>query len=191
MDLPHLKKELSKRLTTDRYEHVLRVTETAKHLALLHNVSIDKAEQAALLHDIAKCMDPTSLRLKISENNLDQRLLFFHYELWHASVGAVVASSEFNVTDTEILNAIKFHTTGRANMTNLEKVIYIADMIEPKRNFPGIDRLRALAIDNLEDAMCACIHHSVQYLVSKRVPVFFDSIDCYNEHVRKKGIVKE
>ena len=86
MDLALLKSELSKRLSTGRFDHVLRVTETAQHLALLHGVSADKAELAALFHDIAKCMDPTSLRLLMIENKVDQRLFTFHHELWHAPV---------------------------------------------------------------------------------------------------------
>ncbi|WP_172369327.1 bis(5'-nucleosyl)-tetraphosphatase (symmetrical) YqeK [Sporosarcina jiandibaonis] len=189
MDLAHMKSELSKRLSTGRYNHVLRVTETAMRLATLHDVSVKKAEQAALFHDIAKCMDPTSLRILMIENKVDERLFLFHHELWHASVGALIAESEFNVKDTEILNAIKYHTTGRAGMSKLEKIIYVADMTEPERNFPGVEELRELAIDNLEVAMEACIRHSVQFLVKKGVPVFPDSIDCYNEHVMKRGIV--
>ena len=183
MDLALLKSELSKRLSSGRFDHVLRVTETAQHLALLHGVSVDKAELAALFHDIAKCMDPTSLRLLMIEDKVDQRLFNFHHELWHASAGAIIAANEFNVKDQEVLNAIKYHTTGRAGMSNLEKVIYVADMTEPGRNFPGVENLRELATDNLEKAMGACIHQSVQFLVKKGVPVFPDSIDCYNEHV--------
>ena len=189
MDLALLKSELSKRLSSGRYNHVLRVTETAQHLALLHGVSVEKAELAALFHDIAKCMDPTSLRLLMIKNEVDQRLLNFHHELWHAQVGAIIAESEFNVTDKEVLNAIRYHTTGRTGMSKLEQIIYIADMTEPGRNFPGVENLREYATDNLEKAMGACIHQSVQYLVIKGVPVFPDSIDCYNEHVIKRGIV--
>ena len=183
MDLALLKSELSKRLTSGRYNHVLRVNETAKRLALLHGVSIDKTELAALFHDIAKCMDPTALRLLMIENQVDERLFKFHHELWHAPVGAIIAASEFNVKDEEVLNAIEYHTTGRAGMSNLEKVIYIADMTEPGRNFSGVEQLRELATNNLEIAMGACIHQSVQFLVIKGVPVFPDSIDCYNEYV--------
>lgn len=189
MDLAQLKIELSKRLSTGRYNHVLRVTETAKSLALLHDVSTDKAELAALFHDIAKCIDPTTLRSLMIENKVDERLFLFHHELWHASVGAIIAASEFKVKDIEVLNAVKYHTTGRAGMSKLEKVIYVADMTEPGRNFPGVVQLRELATDNLEEAMGVCIQQSVQFLVTKGVPVFPDSIDCYNEHVMKRGIV--
>ncbi len=89
-------------------------------------------------------MDPTSLRLLMIENKVDQRLFNFHHELWHAPVGAIIAASEFNVTDKEVLNAIRYHTTGRAGMSKLEKVIYVADMTEPGRNFPGVENLREL-----------------------------------------------
>lgn len=190
MDLAELKAELSKRLSSSRYNHVLRVTETAKRLAILHDVSAEKAEIAALFHDIAKCMDPTSLRILMVENKVDERLFLYHHELWHAPVGAIIASSEFNVIDKEVLNAVKYHTTGRAGMSKLEKVIYVSDMTEPGRNFSGVMQLRELANANLEDAMGACIQQSVQFLVTKGVPVFPDSIDCYNEHVMKRGIVK-
>lgn len=183
MDLALLKSELSKRLTSGRYNHVLRVTETAKRLALLHGVAVDKAELAALFHDIAKCMDPTSLRVLMIENKVDERLFKFHHELWHAPVGAIIAANEFNIKDKEVLNAIEYHTTGRAGMSNFEKLIYVADMTEPGRNFSGVEKLRELATNNLEIAMGACIHQSVQFLVIKGAPVFPDSIDCYNEHV--------
>ena len=157
MDPARLKIELSKRLSTGRYNHVLRVTETAKHLAQLHDVSADKAELAALFHDIAKCMDSTTLHSIMLENKVDERLFLFHHELWHASVGAIIAAQEFNVKDKEVLNAVKYHTTGRAGMSKLEKVIYVADMTEPGRKFPGVFQLQELATDNLEVAMRACI----------------------------------
>ena len=82
-------------------------------------------------------MDPTSLRILMVENKVDERLFLFHHELWHAPVGAIIASSEFNVIDKEVLNAVKYHTTGRAGMSKLEKVIYVSDMTEPGRNFSG------------------------------------------------------
>ena len=174
----------------ERFEHVLRVVETAKVLAQKYEISVGQAEQAALFHDIAKFMDKQSLRLIVEKENIDSRLLSFHHELWHGPVGAVIANTEFMVDDEDVLNAVRYHTTGRSGMSPLEKIVYVADMIEPGRDFPGVGHLREIAMQNIDTVMGACIHQSVQHLVSKGVPVFPDSIDCYNEHVMKKGIVK-
>lgn len=186
MDLKKLKSEVSRRMPAKRYEHVLRVMETATRLAKLHDVSVEKSVNAALFHDIAKYMDKDSLRLIMEKELMDCRLATFHYELWHGPVGAVIARDEFGVTDEDTLNAIRYHTTGRVGMSLLEKLLYVSDMIEPGRDFPGVEHLRKLAEESIFSAMKACIHQSVQFLVSKRVPVFPDSIDCYNEHHRRK-----
>ncbi|MFC5604022.1 bis(5'-nucleosyl)-tetraphosphatase (symmetrical) YqeK [Sporosarcina koreensis] len=180
-----LKNELEKRLPRKRYEHVLRVTETAKELAARFGVPTDKAEQAALFHDIAKFMEPSDMRIMIEENDEDRRLLTFHHELWHAAAGRIIAEKEFGVKDPDILNAIRYHTTGRAGMSVLEKLIYIADLIEPGRSFPGIEELRKTADLKIDEAMKACIAHSVLYLIERRAAVFPDSIECYNEHVQR------
>lgn len=186
MDVNELKLQLSQRLTTGRYEHVLRVAETAKLLAVKYQISVEQAEQAALFHDIAKCMDKDNLRHSLVLGNADSRLISFHHELWHASVGAMIAHDEFGIEDEDVLNAIRYHTTGRATMSMLEKLIYVADMIEPGRSFPGVENLRQLAEVSLDEAMEACIYQSVQFLVNKGVPVFPDSIDCYNEYMTRR-----
>ncbi|MEK5069562.1 bis(5'-nucleosyl)-tetraphosphatase (symmetrical) YqeK [Sporosarcina sp. FSL K6-1508] len=184
MDVDQLKKELAQRMPKERYEHVLRVTETAKNLAATYQIPIVKAELAALFHDIAKFIGKSDQHLFLEKANEDSRLFSFHHELWHAPVGAIIAHDEFGITDMDILNAIRYHTTGRANMSPLEKLIYVSDMIEPGRNFPGVESLRKDAAENLDTVMEACIYQSVQFLVNKRVPVYPDSIDCYNEHLK-------
>lgn len=190
MALNQLKVELQRRMSRARYEHVLRVTEVAKELASQYDVSVRAAEEAALFHDIAKFMGKEELQAIIKEEKLDERLLSFHHELWHGPVGAVIASKQFSVEDEDVLNAVRYHTSGRAGMSKLEKIIYVADMIEPGRDFPGVEQLRQMAYEDLHKAMAACIHQSVQFLLAKKVSVFPDSIDCYNEHMREKGIVK-
>lgn len=190
MDISLLKSTISERMPIERFEHVLRVVDTARELAIKYEVSVVKAEQAALLHDIAKFMDQQSLRLILERENIDDRLLAFHHELWHGPVGSIIANNELGIDDADVLNAVRYHTTGRSGMSLLEKVIYVADMIEPGRTFPGVKQLREISMENIDVVMGACIHQSVQYLVSKRVPIFLDSIDCYNEHVMMKGIVK-
>ncbi|MHA6260348.1 bis(5'-nucleosyl)-tetraphosphatase (symmetrical) YqeK [Sporosarcina sp. CAU 1771] len=184
MDLTQLKSEIANRMPVKRYEHVLRVVDTAEVLAKKHRLPVDKAILAAVFHDIAKYMDKELLRTTLMQEKVDNRLLSFHHELWHGPVGAILARDEFGVKDEEILNAIRYHTTGREGMSQLEKLIYIADMIEPGRSFPNVHQLRTIANENIDLAMEACIYQSVQFLVSKKRPVFPDSIDCYNEHVK-------
>lgn len=182
--MEHIKKELKKRLTVDRFEHVLRVAEYAKELAVKHNVAVHDAEQAALLHDIAKCMDKKTLRYLLEEGHGDLRLLDFHHELWHGPVGAMIAEEEFGVTDAHVLNAIRYHTTGRANMSTLEKLIFVADLVEPWRRFPGAEKIRQIANESIDAAMEASICHSIAYLISKRVAIYPDSFECYNEFMK-------
>ncbi|WOV85488.1 bis(5'-nucleosyl)-tetraphosphatase (symmetrical) YqeK [Sporosarcina jeotgali] len=184
MEPANLIQELQQRMPQQRFQHVLRVTETAKSLAGMHGESIESAETAALFHDIAKYMDAKEMRELLSAHQENPLLFEFHKELWHAPAGALIAREEFGIQNEDVLNAIRFHTTGRANMTNLEMIIYIADMTEPGRDFPGVDQLRLYAEGPLDKAMRACIIHTVTHLIGKQVPVYPDSIECYNYFVK-------
>ncbi|MGG0642817.1 bis(5'-nucleosyl)-tetraphosphatase (symmetrical) YqeK [Sporosarcina gallistercoris] len=184
MEPANLIQELQERMPHQRFQHVLRVTETARSLAGMHGESVEEAETAALFHDIAKFMDTEEMQKLLMAHQENPMLFDFHKELWHAPAGAIIAREEFGVQSEDILNAIRFHTTGRANMSNLEMILYIADMTEPARNFPGIDELRHSAEGSLHQAMRACITHSITYLIGKQVPVYPDSIECYNYFVK-------
>ncbi|ARD49533.1 bis(5'-nucleosyl)-tetraphosphatase (symmetrical) YqeK [Sporosarcina sp. P33] len=187
MDLQQVRNDLERRLPKERYEHVLRVTETAMKLAEEVGVSVEKAEIAGLFHDYAKFMNKEELLELLKRDEEYELYVKYHSELWHAPVGALLAKERYGVDDDEILQAIRFHTTGRAGMGELEKVIYIADLIEPGRKFPGINELRQ-RIDGepLEDQMTECIQHTLQFLVHKYAVIFPYSFDCYNEHVRRR-----
>ncbi|WJY28527.1 MULTISPECIES: bis(5'-nucleosyl)-tetraphosphatase (symmetrical) YqeK [Sporosarcina] len=184
MEPAQLIEELKSRLSIQRFQHVLRVTETAKALAMLNGVPVEKAEAAALFHDIAKNMDAESLQDLLVSHGAGGEVLGYNKELWHAPAGAIIAEEQFGIADSDILNAIRFHTTGRPDMSPLEMVIYVADMTEPARDFPGADGLRLKAEGPVRDAMKECIIHSVEHLISKRVPVHPDSIRCYNYFVK-------
>ncbi|QTD41637.1 bis(5'-nucleosyl)-tetraphosphatase (symmetrical) YqeK [Sporosarcina sp. Te-1] len=185
MLIEELKREVEKRLPSKRAAHVFRVAETAIALARIYSLDIEKVEIAALCHDIAKAMDRDQLRSIIEDNDVDQRYLSFPHELWHAPVGAVIAERDFGITDEDVLHAIRYHTTGRKGMSDLEKVIYIADLIEPGRDFAGVEDLRIIAQVCLDDAMKASISHTLQYLIGQQAMVFPDSVECYNEHVER------
>ena len=191
MDHSQMLEAVKERLPKNRFTHVLGVVDTAIELAKEFNVPESKAQIAAILHDVAKFSDREWMKSIIISENMDPLLLDYHAELWHAPVGAYLAKTEFEVEDEDVLNAIRYHTTGRENMSDLEKVVYIADLIEPNRKFTGVEELRQLKEHGLDVMMEASVKHSIEFLVSKNQPVFPDSLKCYNYFVQQKGKVKE
>lgn len=191
MKFDNLLEQIKHRMPLKRFEHTKGVAMTAIHLAERYGEDPEKAEIAGILHDVVKFAEKDWLKQMIVSEKLDPLLLTFHHELWHGPVGSVVAKKEFQIEDIDILQAICFHTTGRAGMSKLEKIIYISDMIEPGRSFPGVEYLREQAEIDLEKAMISCVSHSITFLVEKKQPVFPDSFHCYNDLIQKRGKVKE
>ncbi|MGD7044044.1 bis(5'-nucleosyl)-tetraphosphatase (symmetrical) YqeK [Jeotgalibacillus proteolyticus] len=169
-----------------RYEHTLGVVETAKSLAGKHGADVSKAEMAAILHDIAKHHSRDDMKKIIEQENFDSRLLLFHHELWHAPVGAYLAKVTLNIESQDVLNAIRYHTTGRANMSLLEKIVYLADYIEPGRKFSGVEEVRALAHEDLEKALRKAVKQSILFLLQKKQRIFPDTLECYNDVMLQK-----
>ncbi|WP_142827772.1 bis(5'-nucleosyl)-tetraphosphatase (symmetrical) YqeK [Planococcus soli] len=191
MDHSRMLEAVKERLPENRFNHVLGVVDTAIELAKEFDIPESKAKTAAILHDVAKFSDRDWMKSIIVSEKLDPLLLEYHAELWHAPVGAYLAKTEFGVEDEDVLNAIRYHTTGREDMSDLEKVVYIADLIEPNRKFTGVEELRQLKEQGLDVMMEASVKHSIEFLVSKNQPVFPDSLKCYNYFVQQKGKVKE
>ena len=171
------------RMPEKRYIHTLGVMETAIALAEKYGEDAKKAETAAILHDLAKYEDEEGMRAIVRENGLDARLLPWGSEILHGPIAAYRAEHELGIRDEDILNAMRYHTTGHANMSRLEQIIYIADMIEPNRNFPGVEPLRQMAQVDLHRAMRACIHHSISFLVEAELAIYPLSIECYNDYL--------
>jgi len=178
--LAHVKK----RMPEKRYIHTIGVMETAIRLAEQYGADVKAAETAAILHDIAKYADEEWMIQIVKEHKLDQRLITWGPELLHGPVGAWIAEHEFHIQHEDILNAIRYHTTGRERMSVLEKIIFLADMIEPNRRFKGIEHLREKVYEDLAEGMKACIRHSIQYLIETEQPIFPDSIECYNHYFK-------
>lgn len=168
----HMKKmqhKLNKELDENRYEHTMGVRYTCAALAMRYQYDLEKAQVAGLLHDCAKCISDKQ-KIKICKKN--------HIEisraeedspyLLHAKVGAYIAREEYGVEDEEILNAIACHTTGRAEMTLLDKIVYIADFIEPHRNAaPNLDEIRMLAFQDIDWTMYTILKNTLDYLKEK------------------------
>ena len=155
-------------LSEKRYEHTKGVVEMATELANLHNISTDKAFIAALFHDIAKEMHMQEA-LAICENEgivLDE-FEREHPHIIHGKIGALLLEKEWGIHDEDILNSIRYHTIGREHMTDLEKIIYLADMVERGRKpYPGIEEIRRLAKYDLNKAMYISLTRSKDYVVN-------------------------
>ena len=166
MELIEIRKKLKKVQDKDRYEHTKGVMYTAGCLAMAYGYDMQKAMLAGLLHDCAKCI-PNKKKLKmcsqhhIPVSEFEQE----HPFLLHAKLGAYVAKAKYDVTDENILSAITWHTTGKPEMTLLEKIVYIADYIEPKRDkAPNLAIVRKLAFQDLDECMYKILGDTLAYL---------------------------
>ena len=185
-----LKKEIenyiSSSLTDLRYRHTLGVAQTAVKLAGLYGVDSNKAEIAALLHDIARDFDDSLLLENCRKYNIEpdetERAV---PALLHGRVGAEIAAERFNITDGEILDPVRYHTTGRKNMTIPDEILFLADMIEPGRDFPGIAELRELAFKDLDLAVLAGLDSTINYVIERGLTIHPASIEARNVLVRK------
>ncbi|WP_152656314.1 bis(5'-nucleosyl)-tetraphosphatase (symmetrical) YqeK [Oceanobacillus sp. CFH 90083] len=182
MDIENLKVDLQERLTEGRYEHTLRVTDTALELAEAFHESVENTKIAALFHDYCK-YDPLEEMQKTIETNskLPDLLLSFHHELWHGPVASIRIEEKYGIANQEIKDAIFFHTTGRAKMTKLDKIIFLADYIEPGRSFPGVDEVRDTAKTDLTKACYQAARNTVRFLMEKNRTVYPDSFHAYND----------
>lgn len=165
-NIPKAKKVLKKYLDAGRFEHTQGVMYTAAALAMRYGEDLEKAQIAGLLHDCAKCI-PDNKKLKICQKNkifvseMEQKNPF----LLHAKVGAYIAQEKYGVADKEILSAIECHTTGKPEMTLLEKIIYVADYIEPMRNkAPNLADVRKLAFEDIDLALFKILSDTLSYL---------------------------
>lgn len=168
------------RMNDKRYKHTLGVEQTAVDMAQRFGESVDNARVAAILHDLAKFEPEEQMRDIVETHALGDRLADWGGEIMHGPVAAWRAKTELQVTDEDILNAMRYHTTGRPKMSRLEQIIYVADMIEPNRNFDGVERLRDYAQQDLDKAMKACLLHSIAFLLKTEQMIHPQSIECYN-----------
>ena len=168
-DLEKFSKKLRKYLDENRWYHTQGVRYTSASLAMAHGVDMHKAETAGLLHDSAKNI-PDAKKIRLCEKNhipmtdVEKDNPF----LLHAKLGAWVAEEKYDVHDEDILNAIRFHTTGRAGMTPLEQIVFIADYIEPRRNkSKNLPQIRRMAFRDLDECCYMILKDMLLYLKSK------------------------
>lgn len=184
MDYTEILKWLKENLNEERYFHTLGTAECAKGLAEKYNLDCEKAYLAGLLHDCAKCFSNEKL-LDIIHKNLDvEECEMLNYKTLHAPVSAYIAQKEFNVTDREILSAIRWHTLGKLEMSDFEKIIFLADKIEPNtRNKEYSDKIRLLLDEEngLNKALLKCYKETIKSLVKRDLKICMITIEIYNK----------
>ena len=161
-------KELESELAYGRFIHTLDVAATAANLAMCYGADLDKAEVAGLLHDCAKCMSLGKM-LKVCDKAGTDLSEFEKnsVSLLHSKAGAVLAESRYGVRDEGTLNAIRFHTTGRPGMSLLEKIVFVADYIEPGRDSaPNLPQVRKLAYESIDDCVLQILKDTLRYLAT-------------------------
>lgn len=183
-----LKKDLKKEMDDSRFEHTLGVMYTCASLAMCYGYDLDKAMLAGLMHDCAKCM-PNAKKLKMAEKHnleitdLERKNPF----MLHAKLGAFLAKKKYDIEDPEILDAIRWHTTGRPEMTLLDKIVYIADYIEPKRDkAPNLSEIRQMAFQDLDRTLIKILEDTLGYLGDSSEHVDSMTKKTYDYYTRKQ-----
>lgn len=182
MEFTLIDKKLKKVLSAKRYQHSVGAWHIAAELAKRFGADAHKAALAGLLHDCAREMSndnllKTAVDFGIVVDSLERSCPV----LLHAPVSAKFAAEKYGVQDKEILRAITLHTTGGVKMSKLDKIIFLADFIEPARAYPGVDKLRELACEALDKAVLAAFNQTIYHLLNKQMVIHPASVDGRNE----------
>ena len=182
MNIENAKELVKEKLPKKRYKHSLRVAETAVKLAEIYDGDKDKAELAGVLHDYCKYDDLSTMYQVVRQYELETDLLSYGGEILHGPVCSAIMENDFDVKDEEVLLAIKYHTTGRQQMTKTEKLVFIADYIEPGRKTPGVEEIRDMAYNqgSLDKTIYEISKRTVLFLISKDITVYGTTISCLN-----------
>lgn len=181
-DRDDLLERLEQTLSPHRYQHVLNVEKAAIQLAEAYGQDPIKAGLAGLLHDYAKEKPDSYFQQLIQERNLDPDLLQWGNNLWHGYLGIYAIEEELGLEDPEILEAIRVHTIGKAEMSPLDMILYVADYIEEGRNFPGVEEARRIAFSSLEEGVAYETAETLSFLAKKRIPIYPQTLETYNAY---------
>ena len=175
---------LKQRLKPSRFENSMGVAETARSLALIYGEDTDKAYLAGILHDCAKCFSEEELRRKILQYGIQlDEISAKSPQLWHSFVGAYEAREIYGIDDQDIFDAIYYHTIGKAAMSKLCSIIYLADAIEPARDYPGAEALRITAQKSLDTAVLEYTEQSIKFVLDKGALLHPNAVSLRNYYI--------
>jgi predicted HD superfamily hydrolase involved in NAD metabolism len=186
MTMSYIAEKITANLSKKRKEHIKGVQKTAVKLAKKHGEDPGKAEVAALFHDICREMDRDLLNKYIKKFDLPKKYMD-NESLAHGKIAAEIMAKKYGIRDKDVLNAVRYHTTGRAEMSKLEKILYLADSIEPGRNYPGVDRLRKLAKEDLDKALLFSLEQTMGYVKGRKIKLDKDTLEAH-QWLIKKGV---
>ena len=190
MDRNEMIKKLKPKLTEKRFVHSIGVEYTAASLAFVHGADVEKARVAGLLHDCAKCLTSEEKYRKAKKHGLPiNRSEKNSPDLLHGKLGAYYAKRKYDVRDEEILSAITWHTTGHPAMSLLDKIIFVADYIEPNRRMvKDLPEIRKEAFEDLDKCVIHILKNTLDYLKSKNAIIDETTEQTYFYYVYNKEI---
>jgi predicted HD superfamily hydrolase involved in NAD metabolism len=172
---------LKANLKRDRYDHSISVRDTAVKLASIYKSDINKARIAGLIHDAAKNLKDKEIIDLVSNRGFEIDYVCRRSpQLLHGLAASIIAQDVMEIDDEEILNAVIYHTTGKKNMSMLEKIIYISDYVEPLRKFPGVEELRRAVEIDLDDALLKSFDLTIKYVIDRKQLLHLDTIEGRN-----------
>ena len=178
---------IKSKLEPKRFEHSMNVAQSARYLAGKYGGDADKAYTAGLLHDVMKNSSPEEQLGVITEAGIEllpeERA---NRKLWHAIAGAAYIRVVMGIDDKELYKAVRYHTTGRAGMSLLEKIVYLADYISAERNYRDVDVMRKLCDESMDAAVLYALEFGIPDLVRKGSVIHPDSLDLYNESIMRR-----
>ncbi|NLY20813.1 MAG: HD domain-containing protein [Tissierellia bacterium] len=167
-----------------RFNHTIRVVETAEKLAKFYETNIESAKIAAYFHDCGKFLDKSLIWSKAEKYGLDiEDEMRQSPQIIHGFLAAKIIENDYGIEDIDILNSIRYHTTGRTNMSTLEKVIYISDYIEPGRSFEGVEIVRDMIYKNLDMALYTALNQTINNLIVNDIYIAKNSFLARNYYL--------
>lgn len=183
-DYKFFEKHLKKTLTPKRFKHSLGVADTAESLARAYGLNVAKARFTGLVHDIAKCYPVEEMNQLIRKYGISDEYLD-NVALAHSKVGTAILREEFDVVDEDILMGVSSHTTGRAGMSLFEEIIYVADAVEPNRDYPSASRLRKDAKSNIDKVCLELLEFTIDSIEAKGRKLDRETLEAY-EYIKNK-----
>lgn len=178
---------IERNFSEKRKAHTYAVRDLALKLAEKYEIDKEKVETAALFHDMFRGVPEQSINCYVKHLGLDKKYLD-NPNLAHGKIAALIMERDYGIKDKDVINAVRYHTTGRPAMSDIEKIIYIADATEPNRTYPKVELLRKLSFQNLDKAILESLIHTISYIENKGTYLDYDTVLAKEYYLKKENI---